>query len=123
LQFARVVGGHERAHAAFLRKALGSAARPGSVFELTSQALEIGRFPHVTIALEDAGVALYNGQAANLTKRVLAAAAEIVSVEARHAAWARDIAGQAPAPTATDAAYAPARVEALLAQAGVKTRS
>ena len=53
--------------------------------------------------LEDTGVAAYNGQGANVTKKVLAAAASIVSVEARHAAWIRDIAKKLPAPAAFDA--------------------
>jgi hypothetical protein len=52
--------------------------------------------------LEDAGVAAYNGQAANLTKKTLGPAAEIVSVEGRHAAWIRDILGLEPAPRAAD---------------------
>ena len=54
--------------------------------------------------LEDTAVAAYNGQAVNLTKPVLKAAATIVSVEARHAAWIRDIVGQPAAPQATDQA-------------------
>ena len=46
--------------------------------------------------LEDTAVAAYNGQAANHeTKPTLKAAATIVSVEARHAAWIRDIVGEA----------------------------
>jgi hypothetical protein len=47
-------------------------------------------------------VLAYNGQAANLTKPALAAAAEIVSVEGRHAAWISDLAGEPPAPRAAD---------------------
>ena len=38
----------------------------------------------------------------NLTPTTLAAAARIVSVEARHAAWARALAGKDPAPVAVD---------------------
>ena len=52
--------------------------------------------------LEDLAVAGYNGQATNLTKRTLGAAAEIVSVEARHAAWVRAIAGEVAAPDPVD---------------------
>ena len=50
--------------------------------------------------LENTGVAAYNGQAANLTKKSLAAAAAIVSVEGRHAAWISSLAGRDPAPRA-----------------------
>ena len=71
-------------------------------------------------ALEDTGVALYNGQAGNLTPASLAAAAEIVSVEARHAAWARDLAGEIPAPVATDTPADEDQVKARLTQLGVK---
>ena len=74
----------------------------------------------MAVVLEDVGVALYNGQAGNLTAGALAAAAEIVSVEARHAAWARDLAGELPAPVATDVAADAAQVKARLTQAGVQ---
>ena len=54
--------------------------------------------------LEDLAVSAYNGQAANVSADTLAAAATIVSVEARHAAWVRSIVGDPPAPDATDSA-------------------
>jgi hypothetical protein len=120
LRFVQVVGAHERAHVAFLRHALGSAASPAPRFELTRPPVDMGEFKHLAIALEDAGVALYNGQAGNLTAGALAAAAEIVSVEARHAAWARDLAGEVPAPVASDVPAAAAEVRARLAQLGVR---
>jgi hypothetical protein len=120
LQFARVVGGHEQAHVAFLRHALGSAANPTPRFELTRRPADLKEFQHLAIALEDIGVALYNGQAGNLTPATLASAAEIVSVEARHAAWARDLAGETPAPVASDVPADTAQVRARLAQIGVR---
>jgi Ferritin-like domain len=120
LQFAQVVGTHERAHVAFVRRALGSAAKPAPRFELTRGPADVGEFQRLAIALEDAGVALYNGQAGNLTKATLAAAAEIVSVEARHAAWARDLAGELPAPDASDVPADAAEVQARLARMGVR---
>jgi hypothetical protein len=60
------------------------------------------KFLDAAVLLENTGVAAYNGQAANLTKKALAAAAEIVSVEGRHAAWVSDLAGVEPAPHAAD---------------------
>ena len=119
LQFAQVVGAHERSHVAFLRRALGSAARPAPRFDLTRTPANLGEFQRLAIGLEDAGVALYNGQAANVTPKTLAAAAEIVSVEARHAAWARDLAGELPAPVATDVPADAAQVKARLTKLGV----
>jgi hypothetical protein len=120
LKFAQVVGGHERAHVTFLRRALGAATNPAPTFELVHQPASVGEFIRVAIAIEDIGVALYNGQAANLTKTSLAAAAEIVSVEARHAAWARELAGQSPAPVAVDVPADVSAVKHRLADLGVK---
>jgi rubrerythrin len=120
LKFAQVVGAHERAHVAFLRRALGSAAKPSPKFELTRSPADVREFQRLAIALEDAGVALYNGQAGNLTAGALAAAGQIVSVEARHAAWARDLAGEVPAPVATDVPADAAEAQAQLARVGVR---
>ena len=68
--------------------------------------------------LEDAAVAALNGQITNLTPERLAAACAIVSVDARHAAWIRDIGGMPPAAGATDAPLAAADVRALLQRQG-----
>ena len=54
--------------------------------------------------LEDLTAAAYIGQGANLTGAVMRDAARIVAVEARHAAWVRDLAGMDPAPRAADVA-------------------
>ena len=120
LKFVEVVGAHERAHVAFLRRALGSSAKPAPRFELKRDPANPEEFQRLAIALEDVGVALYNGQAGNVTPKTLAAATEIVSVEARHAAWARDLAGELPAPVVTDVPADAAQVQARLAQLGVQ---
>ena len=101
-EFAETVGEHERQHVAFLERALGDAAGPPPRLELTAATRDQRTFGATARMLEDAGVAAYNGQAANLTKKTLGPAAEIVSVEARHAAWIRDILGLDPAPRAAD---------------------
>jgi hypothetical protein len=77
------------------------------------------RFVRTAAALEDAVVAAYNGQAANLTPERLADAATIVSVEARHAAWIRDIGGMPPAARATDAPLSADGVRAALRREGL----
>jgi ferritin-like protein len=100
--FAEIVSGHERAHVAFLRRALGKHARPRPTFDFGNATRNERAFLKTAVLLENTGVAAYNGQAANLTKPALAAAAEIVSVEGRHAAWISDIAGEPPAPRAAD---------------------
>ena len=101
-EFAEVVARHERAHVAFLERALGDRAEPRPEFELADAAADPAKFVGAAAALEDALVAAYNGQAANLTRARLRDAATIASVEARHAGWIRAIAGQNPAPRPTD---------------------
>jgi Ferritin-like domain len=69
-------------------------------------------------ALEDLGVAALDGQAASLTKLSLASVATIVSVEARHAAWIRDLLGELPAPSASNPAQTAAQVRAAIRRTG-----
>jgi hypothetical protein len=101
-EYVRVVGAHERAHVAFLRKALGNKARKRPTFDFGRATRDRNAFTATAVLLEDTAVAAYNGQAPNLTKGTLAAAATIVSVEARHAGWIRAIVGMNPAPKATE---------------------
>jgi Ferritin-like domain len=117
-QFAETVGEHERAHVRFLRNALGGQARAAPRFVFGRATSNADRFLATAVTLEDTGVSAYNGQAANLTPDALAAAAKIVSVEARHAAWIRDIAGETPAEDATDAPLSAERVTAILRRTG-----
>ncbi|HXS43094.1 MAG TPA: ferritin-like domain-containing protein [Solirubrobacteraceae bacterium] len=101
-EFARTVGDHERAHAAFIRKALGADAKPPPKFDFGETTADAHSFATAAQQLEDVGLAVLNGQGPNLTPATLAAAAKIVSVEARHASWIRDISGAVPAPAAVD---------------------
>jgi rubrerythrin len=101
-QFARVVGEEERAHVKALEAVLGSAAGTGPRFKFGDAVSDRARFLATAISLEETGLGVYNGQAVNLTPKTLAAAARIVSVEARHAGWARALAGKLPAPLAVD---------------------
>jgi rubrerythrin len=117
-EFAKIVAGHERAHVAFLEKALGRRARKKPTFEFGEATQDQRKFVETAVLLENTGVAAYNGQAANLTKKSLAAAAEIVSVEGRHAAWISDIAGRPPAPRAADPGATADEVAATLRATG-----
>jgi len=113
-ELSRVVGGHERAHVAFLKGALGAKAVKKPTFDFKGTTEDQKLFLATARVLEDTGVAAYNGQGPNLTKATLPAAASIVSVEARHAAWVRDILRQNPAPKAFDAALSmPAILKAV----------
>jgi hypothetical protein len=68
--------------------------------------------------LENIGVGAYNGQGARLTRNAMTKAAEIVSVEGRHAAWISALVGEAPAPRAADPGLPAAAVMAQLQATG-----
>lgn len=117
-EYAEIVGAHERAHIAFIRKALGDKARKPPKLDFGEDTATAEAFTDAALKLEDLGVAAYNAQAPNLTKGALAAAARIVSVEARHASWIRAIAGVNPAPDAAEPPAASKRVVATLDGSG-----
>jgi hypothetical protein len=101
-QFAQVVGAEEAAHVKYFADALGPSAGTAPRFHFGEAAADPTKFIATAVSLEEAGLGVYNGQAVNLTPTTLAAAARVVSVEARHAAWARALAGKDPAPVAVD---------------------
>lgn len=112
--FATTVADHEQQHVDFIRQQLGAKARKKPRFDFGDATRDQHKFLATGVLLENIGVAAYNGQAANLTKPALAAAAEIVSVEGRHAAWISDLAGELPAPRAADPGKSAAEVVAAL---------
>ena len=117
-RFAKVVGDHERAHVVALKKTLGSAAvkRPKFDFQGTTEGAS---FLPTAILLEDTGVEAYQGQAVRIrSDKLLAAALSIHPVEARHAAWARYIAGRNPAPEAFNPAKTKDEVLAAVGSTG-----
>ena len=118
-EFAEVAGGHEREHVAFLERALGEEAAQPTPFALDEAVRDDDAFSSNAVVLEDALVTAYNGQAANLTRERLAAAATIASVEARHAAWIRDVTGQPPAPDAVGRATSEQQVRRILREQGL----
>ena len=115
-QFAKVVYGHEAAHVAALKKVLGSKAVKSPAFDFGATTGSQKTFQKTSLAVEDLGVSAYAGQGPRLKQSaVIEAALAIHSVEARHAAWMRNIVGVNPAPNAFD----PARsMEQVLAVAG-----
>ena len=118
--YARVVLDHERQHVAFLQKELGPAAEAPPRFDFGQATRDPKEFARTAARLEDIAVAAYNGQATNVSDAVFAAAARIVSVEARHAAWVRSIDGRDPAPEATDAPRNEDEVRRALQEIGVR---
>jgi len=117
-EFAQVVGAHEQQHLSALKDALGSKARKEPRLRFGKATTDPDAFVAAAIELEDTSVAAYNGQATNLTRPTLAVAAKIVSVEARHAAWIRAIAGKPPAADATDPSLTQVQVQAALRKTG-----
>jgi rubrerythrin len=122
MDFARIVSEHEKAHVAFLKQALGDAAEPAAPHDFGDKTKDADAFTAAAITLEDLAVATYNGQAVNLTPASLKAAARIVSVEGRHAAWIRSLVGRVPATEPTDPAVKEDETRAQLRDFGVKER-
>ena len=102
-QAARVVGATERAHVKAFQKLLGSKAVKRPLFDFQGVTEAQQAFLKTAVAFEDLAVAAYKGQAPKLrSSAVLAAAVGIHSVEARHAAWMRELFGVTPAVNAFD---------------------
>jgi rubrerythrin len=120
--FARIVVDHEKAHVAFLKQALGGAADPEPQHDFGDKTKDSEAFAAAAVKLEDLAVATYNAQAVNLTSGSLKAAARIVSVEGRHAAWIRSIVGDVPATDATDPSVEEDQTRAQLTDFGWKAR-
>jgi len=115
-QAATVVGATERAHVKAFRKLLGSEAVKQPVFDFQGTSEQQQAFLKTAVALEDLAVAAYKGQAPKLqSNAVLAAAVGIHSVEARHAAWMRELFGITPAVHAFDQPASRAQVTRLVA--------
>ncbi len=128
LEFATIVGAHEATHVQALRSTLGAAAIPRPTFAFRDVTAAPGPFQATAVILEDTGVSAYNGQGTEIqASAVLAAAASIVSVEARHAAWIRRLTfGPAytggrsnyPAPAILDTPLTRRQVETAVGQTG-----
>ena len=101
-QFAEVVGGEERAHLHYLEHTLGRAATVAPSFTFGDATTDNAKFIAAAVKIEDTGLAAYNGQAGNMSRATLQSVARVISVEARHAAWARSLAGKLPAPVPAD---------------------
>jgi hypothetical protein len=125
--FARQVRDNEVVHRDTIAAALGTNARPLPPFEFGGTTANQRAFLTTALALENNDVAANNGAGPLLdSKQLLAVAGQIVSVEARQAAWIRRIVygpdydgrGQLPAPVAFDVAITPAQAIAALRATG-----
>jgi hypothetical protein len=121
---ARVLGAVERAHVRALRDALGKAAVARPFFDFGGTTEDEKAFIRTAVAFEDLGTAAYKGQAARIdAPALLAAAISIHSVEARHAAWIRYLAGAPPASSAFDEPKSMSEVRRLVASTGFVVQS
>ncbi len=112
----RVVGSVERAHVKAFRKLLGPKAVKRPLFNFHGATEQQQPFLKTAVAFEDLAVAAYKGQAPLLiSKPVLAAAVGIHSVEARHAAWMRELFGITPAVHAFDQPATRAEINKIVA--------
>jgi hypothetical protein len=96
--FAATVKKDEVAHVKFLKSALGAKAVKQPRFDFKGTTANQAMFEKTAMALEDTGPRIAN-------KKFLAAALSVHSVEARHAAWIRDILGKGKSPTPAPAAF------------------
>jgi hypothetical protein len=102
-RWARTLGAHERAHVAIVRQVLGSKAVRKPSFNFGGVTESEQGFTRTAVAMEDLTVALLTGQTPRVRDRALVAAFfSLLTVEARHAAWARRIAGFRPIGPALD---------------------
>ena len=97
---AATIAGHEAAHVQALQKTIRSlggkpVAKPTFDFQNTTRKRDT--FLQTAFVLENTGVHAYLGQAGNLkSKALLAAAASIVTIEARHAAAVATLSDKTP---------------------------
>jgi hypothetical protein len=125
-RFSQVVGQHEAAHVAFLKKTLGAKAVAQPKFDFKGTTEDQAKFQATADVLENTGVHAYLGQVGNIkAKPVLAAAGRVLPVEARHAAWIRDIrfrggtnVATTPAPAGFEDGFTKAKILAAVKATG-----
>ncbi len=107
----------ENYHVKFLKSALGSKAVPKPKFDFGKATSSEAEFLATGYALENTGVHAYLGQAGNIkTPAYLIAAAEIVTVEARHSGAFGVLTGKAIAPTPLDVPWTASKVLSAVAK-------
>jgi hypothetical protein len=114
-RWAQTLGAHERAHVKIIKEVLGPKAEPAPAFDFGDANETPRAFTRTAVAMEDLTVALLGGVTPRVQDRGLTAALlGLLTVEARHASWARHIAGTDPAPDAEDDPMALAAVQAAV---------
>jgi Ferritin-like domain len=117
--WARTLGAHERAHVKIIKKVLGEAATKKPFFDFQGNTETESRFTRTAVAMEDLTTALLTGVTPELHSRGLVAAAfSLITVEARHAAWARHLSGIVPVAGPFDRAKPVSEVDRVVASTG-----
>lgn len=112
----RQLGAVERAHVTAIKNVLGRAAVKRPAFDFHGVTEDRTKFLKTAVAFEDLATAAYKAQASRIrSPALLAAAVSIHSVEARHAAWMRFLAGVTPAAAAFDEGKPISEVKAVVA--------
>jgi hypothetical protein len=102
-RWAQTLGAHERAHVRIIKQVLGRKAGPRPFFNFRGTTESDEAFTRTSVAMEDLTVALLTGVTPLVhDRRLTAALFGLITVEARHAAWARHLAGTTPAANAFD---------------------
>ena len=122
-EWARTLGAHERAHVRIIKQVLGKKAEPRPFFDFGKDNETDAAFTRTAVAMEDLTVALLTGALPHVKNRGLAAAFfGLLTVEARHAAWARNIVGATPASAAFDRPRSIGHVQGVVKRTGFIVR-
>lgn len=115
--WAQTLGAHERAHVKIIKAVLGPKAEGRPTFDFGEANESDEKFTRTAVAMEDLTVALLTGVTPKVHDRKLVAALfGLLTVEARHAAWARHIIGADPAPDAFDEPKTLHQVQGVIAR-------
>ncbi|HWT22606.1 MAG TPA: ferritin-like domain-containing protein [Solirubrobacteraceae bacterium] len=115
-QWAHTLGAHERAHVKIIKSVLGRRAAAKPFFDFRGNTETDDGFTRTAVAMEDLTVALLAGVTPQIRDRNLTAALfGLLTVEARHAAWARNIVGATPSARAFDEPRSVDQVRAVVA--------
>jgi len=122
--WARTLGAHERAHVRIIKQVLGPKAEGRPFFDFGAENETDRAFTATAVAMEDLTVALLSGVTPQVRDRGLTAALlGLLTVEARHAAWARHIVGSTPAAHAFDEPRTLRSVRGAVADTGFIARA
>jgi len=113
--YLQMIQSHETSHVSFLTNAINTAssgsAVPACLYNFTAAFASPASFLATAAVLENTGQTAYDGAVNGLTNADYArVAAQIATVEARHAAWLNNLTNTSPFPAAFDTANLPSAI-------------